>query len=142
MGKTDKNARRESRIMAFSALFMYYSRDEKISIEDCLNFVVRDVQKNTKSEDEFANKLVNLVIDNFSKIRLVIGTIAKEMPFEKIAIINQIILMLGINEVKYIKTPFAVVINEYVEISKKFGEDRSSGFINGVLDTFRKNTEQ
>lgn len=40
---------------------------------------------------------------------------------------------------KFIGTPPVVVINEYIELAKLFGEDRSAGFVNGVLDAFRKN---
>ncbi len=39
---------------------------------------------------------------------------------------------------KYLGTPPIVVINEYIEIAKLFGEQKSASFINGVLDNFRK----
>jgi N utilization substance protein B len=136
-----KNARRKSRVIAVEILFMYYSRNEKISIEDCSDFVLKEIQENTE-EDEFSRKIIDLVIDNHSKISLIIKTITTNLPSEKIVLINKLILMLGIVEIKYIGTPPVVVINEYVEIAKSFGENKSGGFINGVLDSFRQNLSQ
>jgi len=136
-----KNARRKSRVIAVEILFMYYSRDKKISIEDCSDFVLKEIQENTE-EDEFSRKIIDLVIDNHSKISLIIKTITTNLPSEKIVLINKLILMLGIVEIKYIGTPPIVVINEYVEIAKSFGENKSGSFINGVLDSFRQNLSQ
>jgi N utilization substance protein B len=136
-----KNARRKSRVIAVEILFMYYSRDKKISIEDCSDFVLKEIQENTE-EDKFSRKIIDLVIDNYSKISLIIKTITTNLPSEKIVLINKLILMLGIVEIKYIGTPPIVVINEYVEIAKSFGENKSGSFINGVLDSFRQNLSQ
>ena len=41
--------------------------------------------------------------------------------------------MLAIYEIQYKEIPFKVVINEVVELAKKYGEDTSASFINGVL---------
>tara|TARA_B100001113_G_C21038442_1_gene591217 strand:- start:247 stop:672 length:426 start_codon:yes stop_codon:yes gene_type:complete len=46
------------------------------------------------------------------------------------------LLRLAIYEIKMIKTPARVVINEMLELSKKYGTDESCKFINGVLDTY------
>ncbi len=74
----------------------------------------------------------------FSKIKLIIRAYAPEFPYEKIAPINKALLVLGIGEMKFLGTPPVVVINEYVELAKEFGEEKSASFINGVLDNFRK----
>ena len=46
---------------------------------------------------------------------------------------NLVILKLAIYELNYTDTPFKVVINEAVELSKKYGDDTSSVFVNGIL---------
>ena len=43
------------------------------------------------------------------------------------------ILKLAIYEIKYKDIPFKVVINEAVELAKKYGEDTSKNFVNGIL---------
>jgi len=48
------------------------------------------------------------------------------------------ILRLGIYELRQGETPHKVVINESVELAKKFSSEEASGFVNGILDTVRK----
>ena len=48
------------------------------------------------------------------------------------------VLKLAIYEIKYTETPFKVVINEAVELAKKYGEDKSKNFVNGVLASIVK----
>ncbi len=133
---TNKQARHESRIVAMNALFSYFSREESVSIEDSLAHVI---EIGEKEKDDFAEGLLNTAIENFGKIKVIIKVYAPEFAFEKIAPINRAILILGISELKYFDTPPIVVINEYIEIAKEFAEERSAGFVNGVLDAFRKN---
>lgn len=56
-----------------------------------------------------------------------------EWKLERISKINLVILKLAIYELTYTETPFKVVINEAVELSKKYGDDTSSVFVNGIL---------
>ena len=57
----------------------------------------------------------------------------KEWKIDRIAKIDLAILKLAIYEIKYKDIPFKVVINEAVELAKKYGEDSSKNFVNGVL---------
>lgn len=132
-----KEARRQSRMMALEALFAYLARDQKVSIKDSLRHVLQEVAE--KKKDDFAKTLLETAAENLQKVRLIIRAYAPEFPFEKIAPINRAILILGLTEMKFLDTPPIVVINEYVELSKTFGEDKSAGFVNAVLDSFRKN---
>ena len=52
---------------------------------------------------------------------------------ERISKVNISILRIGIYEMIYGKLPYKVVINEAVELAKKYGEEASASFINGVL---------
>ncbi len=135
----NKKERHESRVMAVEGLFNYLLRDEygsPVSIKDVLDhvFSLHEVKGN-----DFTESLVRITLDNLSKIKVVLKVYAPEFTFDKIAPINRSILILGLSELKYFDTPPIVVINEYIEIAKEFGEDKSAGFVNGVLDAFRKN---
>lgn len=132
-----KKARRDSRIIAVEALFSYLEREEQIPWEECLRHVLQEIVLQDK--DEFAELLVKTAAENAKKMRVVVKAFAPEFAFEKIAAINRTLLILGLVEMKYFETPPIVVINEYIELAKTFGEDRSAAFINGVLDAFRKN---
>ncbi len=133
----NKVARRESRIVAIETLFAYLERNEKISFEKTFDHILYEVFE--KSQDKFAEEILQITLENLKKIKIIIRAHAPEFPLKKIATINLSILILGIAEMKFIGTPPVVVINEYIELAKLFGEDRSAGFVNGVLDAFRKN---
>ncbi len=57
---------------------------------------------------------------------------------ERIAKIDLAILKLAIYEMVYSKTPYKVVINEAVELAKKYGDDNARAFINGILASIVK----
>ena len=67
----------------------------------------------------------------------IVGLIEKNLKsdwkIERISKIDFAILKLAIYEIKYKDIPFKVVINEAVELAKKYGEDSSKNFVNGIL---------
>ena len=132
----DKNARRESRIIAIKTLFSFLARDQKIPFKETFDHVLDESEQ---LSDDFAESLLSTTIENLGKLKVVLHALAPEFTFEKIAPMNRSLLLLGLAEMKYFDTPPIVIINEYIELGKLFGESRSAGFINGVLDAFRKN---
>lgn len=135
----NKKERHVSRVIAVGSLFNYLLREEynsSVDVSDVLEhvFSLHEVKSN-----DFAESLIHIALENLPKIKVILKVYAPEFTFEKIAPMNRIILILGLTELKYFDTPPIVVINEYIEIAKEFGEDKSAGFVNGVLDAFRKN---
>ncbi len=61
-----------------------------------------------------------------------------DWKLERIAAIDRAILRLGIYELRRGETPARVVINESVELAKKFSSEDASAFVNALLDTVRK----
>ena len=131
-------ARRKSRILVVEALFCYLFR-EKRKANVVFNHVLKNIEQ--KKQDPFAKSLFTTAVKNLTKLKLILKVFAPEYPFEKIAPINRTLIMLGLSEMKFTGTPPVVVINEYIELAKIFGEHKSAGFINAVLDSFRKNTK-
>ncbi len=84
--------------------------------------------------DFFAN-IVRGTLLNLEKIDGLIRTLAKNWTIERMSRVDRNILRLSIYEILFIpETPKNVVINEAIEIAKKFGNDESPAFINGILD--------
>lgn len=136
---TSKQERHESRVIAVEVLFNYLLREEmteSVPLDDVLAHVF---SLHERKENDFSEALIQTALDHLGKIKVILKVYAPEFTFEKIAPINRAVLILGLAELKYFDTPPIVVINEYIEIAKEFGEDRSAGFVNGVLDAFRKN---
>ena len=61
-----------------------------------------------------------------------------DWKIERISKVDLAILKLAIYEIKYKEIPFKVVINEAVELAKKYGEDNSKNFVNGILASIIK----
>ena len=90
-------------------------------------------------DSTFLHTLVFGVIENRAKIDKKIKEYAPEWPIEKLALVERIIIEIGLFEILYTEdTPHAVIINEAVEIAKNYGDENSSKFINGVLSTASK----
>ena len=66
-------------------------------------------------------------------VELIEKNLKSEWKIERISKIDLAILKLAIYEIKYKDIPFKVVINEAVELAKKYGEDTSKNFVNGIL---------
>ena len=58
----------------------------------------------------------------------------KDWDFNRLSVIEQAILLMGFQEILVNQTPKSVVINEAINLSKKYCDDDSYKLINGVLD--------
>ncbi len=82
----------------------------------------------------FAGELVNGVVEHRDEIDEHIGRFAPAWPLEQMAVVDLSILRLAILELLLDnRVPSKVAINEAVELTKRFGSDSSSKFVNGVL---------
>ncbi len=89
----------------------------------------------------FMNTLMNGVMERRKDIDLIIEKAAPDWPIEKINVIDRNILRLGLYELLFSdrsQVPPKVAINEAIELSKTFGGDTSSKFVNGVLGAVYK----
>jgi N utilization substance protein B len=85
---------------------------------------------------DFIDNLVWGVTDNQKKIDSILTPAAPEWPIDQIALVDLIILRMGIYELLFTsEVPPKVAINEAVELAKAFGGENSSKFVNGVLGT-------
>ena len=83
---------------------------------------------------DFAQNLVNGVLQNRKDIDDMIRKFAPAFPVEQITAIDRNILRLAIFEILFDnRVPVKAAINEAVELAKSFGSDTSQKFVNGVL---------
>ena len=107
-------------------LEMYYENEE-ISDEEIKNYIKDIVVGIDKNISEIEKK----ICDNLKK----------DWKIERISKINLVLLKLAIYEILYTETPYKVAINEAIEIAKKYGDDNSPNFINGILASIVKESE-
>ena len=88
-----------------------------------------------KEDKEFAMKLLRKTILNHKEFEEVIRKKAKNWDLERIARMDQILLMMALCELMYFtEIPVKVSLNEYIEVAKYYSTNKSKGFINGILD--------
>lgn len=96
----------------------------------------------TIDDKDFIKKLVHGVSDRQTEIDDIIRPVAPEWPIEQIARVDRVILRIGVYELTFdSQIPPKVVVNEAVELAKAFGGENSSKFVNGVLGTVLRNSE-
>ena len=71
--------------------------------------------------------------------KLISQNLKEDWQLSRISKINLAILKLAIYEMNYNKLPYKIAVNEAVELAKKYGEDTSPGFVNGILANIIKN---
>jgi transcription antitermination protein NusB len=97
--------------------------------------------KSAKAADKtraFANKLFEGAAQEATALDATIVKHADNWRFERLAAIDRAILRLAIHELNGKDTPAKVVLNEAVELAKKFSSEESGAFVNGVLDAVHK----
>ena len=83
---------------------------------------------------EFAESLLAGVSEQRDAIDERLSEIAVNWKLNRMARIDRNILRLGAYEILFADTPAPVAINEAIELAKRYGNEQSSQFVNGVLD--------
>lgn len=87
----------------------------------------------------FCQKLIDSLDAHSKDIDGLIEGQSNHWKLGRMARVDRNILRLGVAEICYFEDiPKSVSINEYLEIAKKYGNDESSGFVNGILDKIKK----
>ena len=97
--------------------------------------------KSAKAADKtraFANKLFEGAARDITALDAIIVKYADNWRFERLSTIDRAILRLAIHEMNGTDTPPKVILNEAVELAKKFSSEESGSFVNGILDAVHK----
>lgn len=128
--------RRKSRELAVQALYMYELSDT--DIHNLLSFEWSDKSYNEKILI-YASDLIRGTLNNIEYLDNIIGKVMKdEISIKRMGEIEKAILRVMSYEMLKKDVPKMITIDEGVEIAKKFGNEYSHKFINGILDEIRK----
>ena len=86
----------------------------------------------------FANKLFEGAAKDADELDALIVQHAQNWRLERMAIIDRAVLRLAIYELRIAETPPKVVLNEAVDLAKKFSSEDAGAFVNGILDAVSK----
>lgn len=128
------------------ALQMLFAADMAKAVDG--SRLARDYWNNLGEENldeatrEFA---VNLTVGTMREIAAIdarIKTRAEHWRIERMAIVDRNVLRLAVYEFLYTDTPHTVVINEALEIARRFSTFEATQFINGILDAVKHDLEK
>lgn len=130
-------SRRELREQIFKFIFRVEFNDrEEMAEQEKLFF--EDYELEIKEEDAaYISAKSNKILEKLDEIDGMINQHAKGWTTERMSKVDLTIIRLAVYEIKFDEdVPAGVAINEAVEIAKKFGQEESAGFVNGVLAKF------
>ena len=88
---------------------------------------------------DFARNLLKYAVSHLKESEEKVKERLQNWDLERISLIDKIIIIAAITEMDYFPfTPSAVIMNEYIEISKVFSTEKSNIFVNGILDKYIK----
>jgi len=130
-------SRRELREQIFKLLFRVEFNSEEEMDTQCELFF-DDVDTHFEEADmQYIQNKYSLIYEKIEEIDKLIDEKAKGWTAERMGKVELTIIRLGVYELLFDdEVPASVAINEAVELAKKFGQDKSNGFVNAVLAKF------
>lgn len=95
-------------------------------------------QSDYLSEDKMANEMVTNVINNLEELDTRIKKYLRKWTISELNPVDLAILRMSVYEIMYLQTPPAIVVNEALELAKKYSDEPSKKFIHRVLDNIIK----
>ena len=131
--------RKRSREIAMELLFSM--EISKNSYEETIECFVEDYEMDLKTIDlEYIKEVMKSVVDHKEEIDEIIKNSLINWTIDRVSKVNLTIVRLAIAEMLYINdVPEVVAINEAIELTKKYSDNKSVSFVNGALDKAFKN---
>lgn len=121
---------------------LYSLEIQKENIEEQTEIYLENEEISDENTKNYMKNIIDGIEKNITTIEEKISeNLKKDWKIERISKINLVLLKLAIYEILYTETPFKVVINEVVELAKKYGDDTSPNFVNGILASIVKESE-
>jgi len=124
--------------------FIHWDDDAEMMILLMNNFLQKPASFNFEEmvgaeKMKFAVDLLEAVIDKDNFCLELIKPKLKNWDSERIALLDMILLKMGVCELLYFETiPTKVTINEYIDLAKEYSTEQSGHFVNGILDNIHK----
>lgn len=129
--------RRSLREQVFKLLFRVEFNPLEEMEEQCRLFLEHEDREMTPEDASHITEKYLAIQERLEEIDSMINDKAKGWTTERMGKVDLTIIRLAVYEMKYDESiPDGVAINEAVELAKKFGQDESAGFVNGVLAKF------
>lgn len=134
------SSRRRSRQRALQILFLWDVRKQPIAEAMAAydDIVYSEEGKVRPQRDAFLERLVTGTVERIAEVDRHISEHAEHWRIERMPGVDRNLLRLAVHEMMAFDTPPAVVIDEALELARKFSGEESVQFVNGVLDAVRR----
>jgi len=129
-------SRQKSRQRALQLLFLWDMRRQPVSeiVHSYYHSLASEESEPIEERDTFAEDLVRGAVSKVDEIDALISEHSEHWRLERMAAVDRNILRVAIYEMMAMPTPSAVVIDQALELARRFSSDESIPFLNGVLD--------
>jgi transcription antitermination protein NusB len=133
-------ARHRSRKRALQVLFEWDMRGEPVerAISHYYESLYSEESENKPKPDKFMEELARGTVANAAEIDKSIEAKSEHWRLERMPVVDRNILRLAIYELGQQAVPAPVIIDEALELARKFSNDESISFINGILDAVHR----
>ena len=133
-------SRRRSRQRALQILFLWDARRQPVDdvIAAYYETLYSEETPERPDRDPFVDELVRGVVDGIEPIDAIITRHAEHWRIERMPAVDRNVLRLAVFEMRTIGTPPPVVIDEALELARRYSGEESVHFVNGVLDAARR----
>ncbi len=132
--------RKDARENCFKLLFEY--EVQRITAEEALELFY-ELTEDVEGQSDYIDKTVKTAISNISEIDSVIEKFSKDWKVSRLAKVTLAVLRVAICELLYMDDiADSIAINEAVEIAKKYNDEKSAKFVNGILSSVCKSKEK
>ena len=130
-------SRRRARQRALQILFLWDVRRQPV--QEAIDAYYDGLYSEEQPErDPFVAGLVSGTVDHIAEVDEQITRHAEHWRIERMPTVDRNILRLAVYEIKIAGTPAAVAIDEALELARKFSNEESVQFVNGVLDAVHR----
>ncbi len=137
-------SRRRSRQRALQILFLWDVRKQPLeeAIAAYYDTLYSEESRVRPQQEAFVNELVAGTVAKVDDIDRQIASHAEHWRLERMPTVDRNILRLAVYEMMYLDTPAAVAIDEALELARRYSNEESVQFVNGVLDAVHRDLER
>jgi N utilization substance protein B len=136
-GSITGDSRTEARILALQAIFQHVFVNQELSkVRD--EFLKYYVKQHDADKKILTTILDDVALNQERYEELVATNLNEKWTYDRIGLVEKALLIAAISELSLGKAPTNVIINEYINISKGYFNEKEVGFINGILDNLAK----
>ena len=129
-----RSEKREAAIKIIYKIIIYEEAKVSYDLEEV-------IKEDSEIQSDFVNQLVKGVLDNRQELETLANKYLKNWTLKRLNKVDEAIFLLAVYELKYIDTPSIVTINEWLDLSKKYSDEKVTDMLNAVLDNIYHSEE-